>query len=105
MLKFNIYVSLADTKPMLSPYQGTSTGIYLFWSSSNSPMDRHKSSPTSLQDQSNLYHVQSLDYTVDGYGKNMAKLTDTFMSFPCAMKGAQHFTLLKFAPMELVNYS
>ena len=39
--------------PMLSPYQGASTWIYLFLSSLNSPTDRHTSSPTSLQDQSN----------------------------------------------------
>ena len=35
--------------------------------------------------------------------EKMVETTDTLVSFPCAMKGAQHLVLLKFAPMELVN--
>ena len=35
----------------------------------------------------------------------MTETTDTLVSFSYAMKGAQHLILLKFAPMELVNYS
>ena len=34
--------------------------------------------------------------------EKIAEMIDTLVSFPCAMKGAQHLTLLKFAPMELV---
>ena len=35
--------------------------------------------------------------------RKMAETTDTLVSFPCAIKGAQYLILLKFAPMELVN--
>ena len=89
---------------MLSQYHGASAGIYLCFSFPTYPTDRYTSSPTSLQDQSNYtmfnhYIIPYMDL------ENMAKTTDTLVSFPCAMKGAQHFTLLKLAPMELVNYS
>ena len=90
--------------PILSSYQGASTEIYFFLSSFHSPTDRHKYSPTSLKDQSsctifNHWVILFMDL------EKMAKMTDTIVSCLCVTKGAQQLTLLKFAPMELVNYS